>query len=114
MEGVEAGEVFRAEFCHGGFNVGEGFALHGAGFGVEFVGVADEALEFRFGDHLAESGTGVAFGHPGGPFGCSFTAQQVGAQRAVGDVRFGALAVDSRGIAEEDTDVVEHGGGFNL
>ena len=79
LEGVEAGEVFGAESGHGCFDGGEGFALHGAGFGVEFIGIADEAFEFGLGDHLAESGSGVSFGYTGGPFRGSFAAEEGGA-----------------------------------
>ena len=45
MECVEPSEGFLAEAGHGSADFLQILSFHGAAFGVEFVGVADEAFE---------------------------------------------------------------------
>lgn len=45
VEGVEAGKGGRGEFRHGGYDSFERFLFHVTAFGVEFVGIADEAFK---------------------------------------------------------------------
>lgn len=48
VEGVEAGKGGRGEFRHGGYDSFEWFLFHVTAFGVEFVGIADEAFKQGF------------------------------------------------------------------
>ena len=61
-----------------------------------------------------ESRAGVPFGHAGIFFGCSFAAEEVGAECAVAYVWRLAVALDGGGVTEVYPYVVEHCGGACL
>lgn len=114
MEGAEGGEVGRAEAGHGALHGLEGLALHGAGLGVEFVGIADEALQGGLGEEGGNADAGVALGHARGPLGGALAPQKFRAQGAMVDVGFRAPALYFGRGGEEDANVVEHRGGAHL
>lgn len=104
-------------------------AAHRGRFGVEFVGVADQAFELSL-RHMATSrqgqlifdnvvvgdaGTGVSLGHPGKSFHFRGAgAYHVGADVAVLQVMCCAVAAYRGGVGAYDADVVEHGGGDDV
>ena len=92
-------------------------------FGIEFIGVTDDFLfealrtiiAFRdrqfFTFHLLDrnAGAGVTFGYQR-MFRKTFLTKQLRSQKPVLNVFMRTHAVDLRGVAEDNPDVVQHGG----
>ena len=111
---------------HGGADGFEGFGRVEAGFGIEFVGVADQTFKEclrcvvadREGEiHIAnvvfgDAGSCVALGDASDFFGHAFATEQGGTENTVTYVWLCAVTVNSVGVSEEYADVVEHGRSF--
>lgn len=103
-------------------NLGHSHLLTEVAFGIEFVGIADDFFLEALGavvalgdrEFLAEyllhadAATGMALRYQR-MLGIAFAAQQFGAQEAVFDILMFAHTMDTRCVAEDDTDIVQHG-----
>ena len=119
---VEADNAGFSEFQEALAGLLWGFLAIEASLGEELVGKADDLFLDGFGKEIlmrkwqvltdnlveGEACACVSFADTGNGFE-TFLTHETCTQDAVTDIRFGAKALDTRCIGEEDADVVQHG-----